>query len=90
MRFNVRALALTAAVVWGAGILVTGLANMVSSAYGYEFLQLMASLYPGYQGTASIGQVIIGTLYGALDAAIAAAIFAWLYNLLGGRASAAA
>ena len=90
MRLNVRALALTAAIVWGAAILLTGLTNMASAAYGYEFLQVIASLYPGYQGTASIGQVIMGTVYGVVDAAIAGAIFAWLYNLLGGRASTAA
>ena len=90
MRLSVRALAIAAAIVWGAGILVTGLANMASAAYGYEFLQVIASLYPGYQGTASIGQVIMGTVYGVVDAAIAGAIFAWLYNLLGGRATTAA
>jgi hypothetical protein len=40
----------------------------------------MASLYPGYSGPAGFGQVIVGTLYGAVDAAIGGALFAWLYN----------
>ena len=40
----------------------------------------MASVYPGYNATPSIGQVIIGTLYGVLDGAVGGAVFAWLYN----------
>jgi hypothetical protein len=46
------------------------------------FLQLAASIYPGYRGGASFGQVIIGTLYGLVDGAIGGAIFAWLHNWL--------
>jgi hypothetical protein len=87
MKLNIGALSGVFAVVWGGGMLVVGLANLISPGYGQEFLQLMASVYPGYQGTASIGQVIIGTLYATLDAAIVGAIFAWIYNLLIARAS---
>ncbi len=87
MRLNVRALSLTFAVLWGAAMLVVGLSNLLWPGYGQEFLQVAASLYPGYDGTAGIGPVIIGTLYGAVDAAIGAAIFAWLYNLFAGRAA---
>ena len=45
----------------------------------------MASLYPGYRATASLGQVIIGTVYGVLDGAVAGAVFAWLYNFCASR-----
>jgi hypothetical protein len=45
------------------------------------FLQLMASIYPGYDASPTIGSVIVGTLYALLDGAIAGLIFAWLYNL---------
>ena len=41
---------------------------------------MMTPVYPGYKATASLVQVIIGTLYGLLDGAIAGTIFAWLYN----------
>ena len=44
----------------------------------------MASVYPGYTATPSLGQVIIGTLYGMLDGAIVGAVFAWLYNTIAG------
>jgi hypothetical protein len=46
------------------------------------FLQLAASIYPGYKASAGFGQVIIGTLYGLVDGAIGGAIFAWLHNWL--------
>lgn len=59
---------------------LTGLANVLWDGYGQDFLDAMASLYPGYDATASFGQVIIGTLYGTLDGAVAGAVFAWLYN----------
>lgn len=45
-------------------------------------LQTMASVYFGYHATRSIAEVIVGTLYGAVDGLIAGAVFAWLYNQL--------
>jgi hypothetical protein len=45
----------------------------------------MASVYPGYSASPGIGQVIIGTLYGAADGAICGALFAWLYNRVAER-----
>ncbi len=38
---------------------LTGVANLISSGYVQSFLELMASVYPGYQATASFGQVLI-------------------------------
>jgi hypothetical protein len=40
----------------------------------------MASIYPGYQPFTGFSSVIIGAMYGFVDAGIAAAIFAWIYN----------
>jgi len=57
-----------------------GLANLIWSGYGQQFLQTMASVYFGYHATRSIAEVIVGTLYGAVDGLIAGAVFAWLYN----------
>lgn len=80
MKLNVKALTLTAGILWGAAIFLTGIANLLWPGYGSIFLQVMSSLYPGYDGTALFSSVIIGTLYGFLDGAIAGLVFAWLYN----------
>ena len=80
MRLSVTALASASALLWGIAMLGTGLANLIWPAYAHDFLQTMASLYPGYEGAPRIGQVIVGTLYGVVDAAVAGALFAWLYN----------
>ena len=45
----------------------------------------MASIYPGYKASGGFGQVIIGTLYGLVDAAVVGAVFASLYNQLATR-----
>ncbi len=82
MRLSVTAVAISFALVWGVlAMFVTGLANMIWPTYGQDFLQAMASIYPGYKATASFGQVIVGSLYGVVDAAIIGAVFAWIYNL---------
>ena len=81
MRLNVRALAFSAALIWGIlAMLLTGLANLMWPSYGREFLQMVASVYPGYHATRTLGQVVIGTLYGLVDGAGGGAILAWLYN----------
>ena len=83
MRLSVTAIAISFALVWGVlAMFLTVLANMIWPTYGQEFLQTMASVYPGYKATASFGQVIVGSLYGVVDAAIIGAVFAWLYNLV--------
>lgn len=81
MKLNIKAFALTCGLVWGGAILLTGIGGLMWTGYGQAFLDLVASVYPGYQGTATFGQVIIGTLYGLVDGGIGGAIFAWLYNL---------
>ena len=87
MRINVKAAALAAGLVWGAlAMFVTGVGNLLVPGYGQALLDVMASVYPGYEAT-PIGQVIIGTLYGVLDGAMGGAVFAWLYNVLAARLS---
>ena len=80
MKFNIKALALACAILWGLVMLVMGLTNLVWSGYGQQFLQTMASVYLGYHATRSVAEVIVGTLYGFVDGLIAGAVFAWLYN----------
>jgi hypothetical protein len=81
MKLSVKSMALTAGLVWGVlAIFLTGLVNLAWPGYGSAFLDVVASLYPGYHGTAGFGQVIVGTLYGFVDGLVAGAVFAWIYN----------
>lgn len=80
MKFSPRGLAVASAILWGFAMLVVGLANLIWGGYGQQFLQMMSSVYPGYHATRSIVEVIVGTLYGAVDGLIGGVVFAWLYN----------
>ncbi len=79
MKINIKALSLTVAIVWGGSILLIGLANLIG--YGAAFLEVASSIYPGYRGPSSFGQVIVGTLYGVVDGFVGGLIIGWLYNL---------
>lgn len=89
MKLNLKALALTAGILWALAILITGIANLIWSGYGVGFLQIMASVYPGYHAAGSVGDLIVGTLYALVDGALCGLVFGWLYNLLTGTASTA-
>jgi len=82
MRFNVIALSAATALVWGMGILIVASANLVWPPYGQAFLDLLASIYPGYHPAPTIGSIVSGTLYGVVDGAGGGALFGWLYNRL--------
>jgi len=82
MKLHVTALALAAGLLWGGAILLVALINLGAPVYGRAFLDLAASIYPGYHPGTGIGSVVLGTGYGLVDGTIGGAIFAWLYNLL--------
>ena len=82
MKLSSKALAITAAIIWGGALLIVGSANIIFPGYGSDFLEVMGSIYPGYQPGTGFPSVIIGSLYGVVDAGIGAAIFAWLYNFI--------
>ncbi len=90
MKFSVIALASTVGVLWGSAILIVALANLIWPNYGRAFLELAASVYPGYRAESGLGSVITGTLYGLVDGAGGGAVFAWLYNVLAQRQPSAA
>ncbi|MHC4549995.1 MAG: hypothetical protein ACYTEZ_14580 [Planctomycetota bacterium] len=90
MRLSVRGLAAAGGLLWGLVLLLVGLANLIWTGYGQEFLQLMASLYPGYKATAGVDQVVVGMLYAFVDGAAFGAVLAFLYNKLAGVGSGAA
>ena len=86
MKLDIKALYLTSGLFWGSAILTIGIANIYSSTnYGESFLNMVASIYPGYNATSSVGQVILGSLYGFFDGVIGGAIFGLIYNFLSNR-----
>ncbi len=90
MSLSIKALAIAGAVFTGGSFLLIGMLNLIFPGYGIGFLELGASIYPGYQGAGGFGSVIVVTIYGLIDGGIAGALFAWLYNFVSGRSEPAA
>jgi hypothetical protein len=80
MKLNVLAVASASALLWSGAVLIVGVANVVQPQYGREFLELVASIYPGYKARPKFSQVAVGTAYAMVDGAVGGAICAWLYN----------
>lgn len=85
MKISVIALCVTAALFWGAVMLIVASANWIWPSYGGAFLELVASVYPGYHPGLGIASILTGTFYGIVDGAIGGALFAWIYNLLSSK-----
>ena len=84
MKVRVGALAVSAGVMWGGGILIAGLLGLVWPGYAAAFLQVAASLYPGYDAGQSLGQVVLGAGYGFADGAVFGLIAGAVYNTIAG------
>ena len=82
MKLNVRAFALSCALVWGVGLFLMTWWIIAFDGATTE-ITLIGKVYRGYAIT-PLGSVI-GLIWGLLDGLIGGAIFAWLYNLLGFR-----
>lgn len=80
MKLSLRAFSITAGILWCAAVLLVGLANHAWPPYGLAFLELTASVYPGYQVSEQIVSVFIGAGYALVDGLVGGLIFAWLYN----------
>jgi len=85
MRLNLKALSLTAGILGALALFLTGIVNLVWPKYGVSFLQVMASVYPGYHANGSLGDLIVGTLYAFVDGALCGLVFGWLYNRFLGK-----
>lgn len=79
MRFNVKAFALTCALVWGIGLFaLTWWIIAIDGATGEP--TLIGRLYRGYSIT-PLGS-LVGFVWAFIDALIGGALFAWLYNCI--------
>ncbi|HEX9166330.1 MAG TPA: hypothetical protein VF862_10485 [Gemmatimonadales bacterium] len=87
MQLSVKGMSVACAALWGACILLLGIANRALPGYGRAVLDLAASVYPGYDPAGGFGAVIVGTLYSLVDGAAGGAVFAWLYNRAAGHRS---
>jgi hypothetical protein len=79
MRLSLRATMLAGGFLWGGAVLMISLINHVRPDYGLSFVQMMSSVYPRFH-TSNIGGILLGTLDGLVDGALAGLLFAWLYN----------
>ena len=84
MRFNTLALAVAFGILWAACVFLISVANMIWPSYGQAFLQLCASIYPGYHPGNGVGSVFVGTIYAVIDGFVGGLVFGWLYNRLAG------
>ena len=85
MRLNITAMSMAFGLLWGACLLIVAAVNLIWPSYGQAFLQLCASIYPGYRPGTGISSVICGTIYALVDGAVGGAIFGWLYNMFAAR-----
>ena len=81
MKFNVAAAAIAGGVGFAIAIGASGILNMIFDGYGKAFLDVMASVYPGYKATGTAGDLVIGCFYAATDGIIAGGGLALLYNI---------
>jgi hypothetical protein len=88
MKLNARAMAMATGLIWGGGLLLTGVAAVTLGGegdyYGKDFLLMVASVYPGYRGVPEIGDVLLGTGIGLVDGAVAGFLLASIYNMCAG------
>ena len=84
MKLNIKAFALTCALVWGAGLfLLTWWIIAIRGASGD--ITFIGRMYYGYS-ISPLGSVI-GLAWALVDGLIGGAVFAWIYNTLVARFS---
>ncbi|HSB70033.1 MAG TPA: hypothetical protein VLT62_11925 [Candidatus Methylomirabilis sp.] len=80
MRLSLKALTIAAGILWGGAVFFCGIANAVWPPYGAAFLEMTASLYPGFRPSGTVGSILTGTSHAILDGAVCGLLFGWLYN----------
>jgi hypothetical protein len=87
MKLNVKAFALTCAILWGFGLFAATWWIMLFDGATHERF-FIGGIYRGYNVSA-IGS-LLGLVYAFFDGLIGGAFFAWIYNaIVGGKESAA-
>jgi len=82
-KLSPKVLALTFGVFWAASIFFVDVINQFFAAgYGQNFLDLVASIYPGYASGGGLKGLVVGTFYGFVDGLVGGFIFAWVYNFI--------
>ena len=79
-KLSIKGFALSGGVLWALGVLIVALINLQDPGYGEDFLEMVSSIYPGYEVDETPGSVVIGTLFAFIDGAIGGAVLAFLYN----------
>ncbi len=87
MKLSIKAMAIASAILVSGSIFITALINRFHPGYGEAYLQLAASLYPGYH-VGGMKNGIVGALYGLVDGAVCGALLAWFYNMAAGKVEA--
>jgi len=82
-RLSPKALALSLGALWGAYVFLLGifLAFFPNARFFWvsrEFLDILATLYPGYAAT--LGGSFVGLFWGFLCGALGGLLIAWLHN----------
>jgi hypothetical protein len=79
MKLNVKALALTAGILWGATVFLATLWLLIRG-YDGTLISRLDHFYFGY--SFSYPGAFVGLVWGFVDGTIVGAVFAWLYNKL--------
>ena len=77
MKETTKRVAVTGGLLWAVLLFFTTLAGVYWN-YGIAFLNVIASIYPGY--SISLAGSIIGLIYGFIDVFVGVYIFAWVYK----------
>lgn len=86
-KISLKGFALACGVLWAGAVLVVAFCNWIWPGYGSAFLNLIASVYPGYHGPQGGFSILVGAGYALVDGAVGGLIFAALYNIFSGCCS---
>jgi len=79
-KLSVKAFMKAGGILWGGALLFVGLVNLGYPGYGKAFLEMIGSVYFIHPAAPSLGSVLGLTGIAILDGAVAAGIFALIYN----------
>jgi hypothetical protein len=82
MQLSIKGLAVTSAIVWGGCLLLVAIANAIWPTYGQAFLNVAASIYPGYKASRAFGDIVTGAVYAIVDGGIFGVIVGVIYNAM--------